>query len=218
MFFVIFGPPGAGKGTMAHLLHEQYHFETFATGDALRAEIHKGTEEGKFIASCIDNGNFVPDEVSFSFTKDALEDVRKKNIPHLLVDGYPRSFSQAALLENYLEETQTVLNGVIYLDIPDKSLIERLSHRMVCPKCGFSYHTVTLPPKVEGICDTCGVMLERRKDDTPEAIKNRLEIYHRTTQPLFDYYRKKGLLIPIPSNCSIDEQFANVEKALGLKP
>jgi adenylate kinase len=209
MKLILVGPPGSGKGTMSRLLRERYKITSFAVGDVLRAEIKKGSELGKLAASYIDKGNFVPNEVSGGIVKNKLRELGDNYV----LDGYPRNIPQAETLKEIMKDLNTGINIVFHLDIEDEALKERLKGRIVCPKCGFTYHTVNLKPKKEGLCDHCDVPLERRKDD--DFIDTRLEIYYRETAPLIHYYKDK--IVTIYSNCSIEEQFASISDALKKK-
>lgn len=206
MKFILIGPPGSGKGTMTKMLQEKYNLKSFAVGDILRAEIKKETELGKLAAFYIDKGNFVPNEVSGGIIKNALKDCSDNYI----LDGYPRNIIQAQILIEILKDLGTEIDAVLHFKINDKNVIERLRDRMICSNCGAIYHNINLPSKVKNICDDCGCTLERRKDDA--FIKRRLRIYHKETAPLLEYYSGKVKIINIKSNCSIAEQFENIER------
>ena len=155
------------------------------------------TELGKKAEEYISKGNLVPDEVTIAMVEGKLD-----KLENVLLDGFPRTIPQAEALDKYLESKGKKITAVINLDVPDKDIITRTSSRVICSnkECGASYNTVFMPPKVEGICDRCGSPLIKRKDDNPETIKERLDVYHQNTEPLIEYYTNKGLLESIKIN------------------
>ena len=187
MRLVLLGPPGAGKGTYASRLTVKLGVPHISTGDMVREEIKKQTDLGRKIKEYSDRGALVPDEIIIKLLANRL---RKSDCDKgFILDGFPRTISQAEALEKIAK-----IDLVINLNVPDEIIITRLSNRLVCSKCGAIYNLLTLKPKREGICDKCGGRLYQREDDKPEVIKERLDVYRRQTAPLIEYYNNKGLL------------------------
>lgn len=189
---ILMGPPGAGKGTLAKLLVDRYSLVHISTGDMFREAIKEGTELGKLAQSFIDDGHFVPDDVTIKLVKERLS--KDDCVNGFLLDGFPRTIPQAEALETISREISRPIDVVINLDCDESELIRRICGRRVCKTCGAPYHIETLKPKVEGICDKCGAPLVQRADDNEEALKVRLGHYVESTQPLLEYYLAKGLL------------------------
>jgi adenylate kinase len=189
---VFLGPPGAGKGTQAALLGQEYGACQVATGDILRKAVQEQTPLGKKAAECIDKGKLVPDDVMLPLVAERLrqEDCRKG----FILDGFPRTIAQAEGLEAVLRNEGWGLDGVFCVQVPDNVIIQRLAGRRTCKQCGTLYHEVFNPPKRKDICDRCQGELYQREDDREETISTRLDVYRKQTVPLNDYYRKKGLL------------------------
>ncbi len=187
MKIIILGPQGSGKGTYASRLSPKLRIPHISTGDICREEVKKGTSLGKEIEKYVNAGELVPDEIIISMLKKRLEKEDCKN--GFILDGFPRTLNQAKELEKIAPP-----DVALYLDVPEWILLERLTSRVICEKCGKIYNLRTLKPKKEGICDICGGKLIRRKDETPEAIKKRLEEYEKKTKPLISYYEEKGIL------------------------
>ncbi len=193
MRIILIGPPGVGKGTQSALLEARLGAQQISSGVIFRAEIEAETDLGRLAKRYIDHGELVPNGVTIEMMAKRLskEDVRKHGF---VLDGFPRTIRQAEALDEMLEEQAIHLDAVISLEVPDEIVIKRISGRMGCTKCGEIYHSLTKPPKREGLCDKCNGPLFIRSDDRPEAIRERLRIFHETTAPVADYYEGKGLL------------------------
>ncbi len=189
MKLVLIGCPGAGKGTQAKMLSSKYGIAHISTGDLLREQISKGTELGKKVSEIINAGGLVSDDIVSAMLSERIkaDDCKKGYI----LDGYPRNVSQAEGLEDIVGS----LDKVICYEVDDDVIVDRMSGRRSCPKCGRMYHVKYNPPKTEGICDACGDKLIQRKDDNAETVLNRLNVYHKTTAPVIEYYDKKGILL-----------------------
>jgi len=199
---VLFGPPGAGKGTQASLLSEKYGAAHISTGDILREAVANKTEVGLKAKSYMDAGELVPDDVVIAIARDKLASIGDRGF---ILDGFPRTIAQAEALDAALAEIGKPLDAVVNLEVDDEELVRRLSGRRVCPNCGEPYHVDTKRPNVEGKCDKCGAALVHRADDQPEAIRNRLEVYRNQTSPLLGYYEAAGILRSVPAVGSIDD-------------
>ena len=212
MQIVLFGPPGAGKGTQAKFISDRFNIPHISTGDILRENVREGTELGKKAKAFMDKGELVPDNVLIDIIKDRLQkpDSRKG----FLLDGFPRTLKQAEALDEILDDINKKLDAVINVDVGASALVQRLSGRRTCKACGATYNITLNPPKVAGVCDSCGGELYQRADDTEAAIKNRIAVYKKQTQPLIDYYKKKGLLIDVDGEREIDEVRSDIMKAL----
>ncbi|MCX8183305.1 MAG: nucleoside monophosphate kinase [Crenarchaeota archaeon] len=188
MRLVIFGPPGSGKGTYASRLAPRLGVPHISTGDILRDEVKSNSDLGKSISSYVSSGKLVPDEVVNMVMEKRLsqEDCRRG----FILDGYPRTLQQAFFLEKFSK-----IDFVINLNVPDEVIVRRLSSRLVCRKCGAVYNRITLPPKVNGVCDTCGGELSPRDDDKPEVIRERIRLYKNEAAPLLEHYRGTGVAI-----------------------
>lgn len=210
---ILMGPPGAGKGTQSELIVQKFGLKHLSTGDMFREAISKKTKVGLEAKSYIDAGKLVPDSVTIDLVADRLGQQDCEN--GYLLDGFPRTVNQADALEKITSEVHRPLYKVINIEADESILIERIVSRRVCPKCGASYNLLTKKPKVEGICDYCGSKLVQRADDTKEAFKVRLDAYHRQTQPLIEYYSKKGLLVNVNGLQDIDKVFDDISSSLG---
>ena len=189
---ILLGPPGAGKGTQAERLREDFPLPYVATGDMLRANVKDETELGAQAKQYMDAGDLVPDELIIAMARDRLEQDDAQD--GFLLDGFPRTTGQADALAEMLSGLGREVTAALLIDVPDAELVRRLAGRRVCAKAGHNYHVEFDPPKREGVCDQDGSRLIQRDDDTPEVVENRLAVYHEKTQPLVDYYDGLGLL------------------------
>lgn len=211
MNIILLGPPGAGKGTQAKKIAENYSLPHISTGDILRENIINNTTLGIKARSYMSRGELVPDELLITIIRDRLS--RPDCAGGFLLDGYPRTIPQADALQMILTESNRKLDVVLNMEVDDEDLIERLSGRRMCA-CGASYHVIFNPPQKDEICDVCKGKLYQRDDDKPEAIKNRLMVYKKQTQPLIDYYDEKGLLRTIDGGKDIQQIFEDIKKVL----
>jgi len=197
---ILLGPPGAGKGTQAKFVSQKFGIPQISTGDILRENVKNNTELGKKAKEYMEKGELVPDDIMIKLVKNRVQEADCKN--GYILDGFPRTIAQAEGLEKALENEK--IDGVIFVDVSDPIIVERLSLRRVCKNCGAIYHLKYTPPQKEGICDKCGGELYQRDDDKVETIKNRLKVYREQTEPLIEYYRKKGILFEINGENSVD--------------
>ena len=209
MKLILLGAPGAGTGTQADILCKELDIPTISTGNMLRAAIKAGTETGKQAEAYMKAGKLVPDEVIIGIIHDRVAEDDCKN--GYILDGVPRTIAQA----ESLEKAGIVFDDVISIEISDEVIMERMSGRRVCEHCGASYHLVAVPPKQEGICDKCGGKLIQRHDDEPETVKHRLEVYHQETEPLKEFYAKRGLLKSVENQPTVAETSEAILRALG---
>jgi adenylate kinase len=212
MKIVLLGPPGAGKGTQAKQLAEQYQFEHLSSGDLLRAECRAGTEIGRRVAGFIDAGRLVPDDMIVQVVLSRI--LGDDSAAGFLLDGFPRTLPQARCLDEALANVGRRIGLVLSLGVPDEFLIERITGRRTCPACGRVYHTKFHRPAVEGVCDFDGELLVQRKDDTAEVVRQRLQAYHAQTEPLEQYYRDRDLLMEVDGTQEIDAVFENLKRAI----
>ncbi|MCI2058964.1 MAG: adenylate kinase [Oscillibacter sp.] len=209
MKLILLGAPGAGKGTQAERLCKTLRIPTISTGNILRAAMKDGTPTGLKAKAFMDAGKLVPDDVIIGIITERLaaEDCRKG----FILDGVPRTIAQAEALEN----AGIKFDAVVSIEISDQEIMQRMSGRRVCESCGASYHLVAVPPKKEGVCDACGGKLVQRKDDAPETVKARLEVYHKETEPLKKFYAERGLLKPVQNQPQVAETTQAILHALG---
>lgn len=202
MIIVLFGPPGAGKGTQAERLKETFSLQHLSSGDMLRAERASGTELGQTVTGYMDAGELVPDEIIIAVVINAV--LKPTTGKGYLLDGFPRTLEQARSLDEALAKNGSKVDLVLSLKVPDEPIIERITGRWSCPKCGTVYHVQYKKPKQDGVCDHDGEALTQRKDDTAEVVKQRLSAYHQQTAPLEAYYREKGVLQEVDGTQDID--------------
>jgi len=212
MRIVLLGPPGAGKGTQAVGLVEKYNIPHISTGDIFRKNLKEKTELGLKAKEYMDKGLLVPDDLVVHIVKDRLLEEDCKN--GFLLDGFPRTVGQAKALDLEMNKLNIVLNGVINLEIEDEILIERLTNRLVCRKCGATYNAKFNKPKLENVCDVCGGKLYTRDDDKVDTVKNRLKVYKSQTLPLIEYYEEKGILATVNSGLDSKKVLAEICKIL----
>ena len=211
MNLILVGAPGAGKGTQAEILCKKLGIPSISTGNILRAAIKNGTPTGLKAKSYMDAGQLVPDEVIIGIVGERLSQSDCAN--GCILDGVPRTIAQAEAIE----KAGIRIDAVISIEISEDEILRRMSGRRVCEACGASYNVEAVPPKVEGICDNCGGKLIQREDDTPETVKARLAVYHRETEPLVDFYAKRGLLKAVEVADNKEATNAKILAALGLK-
>lgn len=209
---ILLGAPGAGKGTNAKKITSEYHLPHISTGDMFREALRDETELGKLAKSYMDKGLLVPDEVTISLVKERLSKDDCKD--GFLLDGFPRNLKQAEALEEIGKEINRPINYVIDINVPEEILKDRITGRRVCKKCGAPYHIKTLQPIVDGVCDICGGELIQRKDDNEEALKVRLDEYHHQTEPLINYYSKKGILHTVDGSKDLKKVMADIDAIL----
>lgn len=211
MNLVLMGPPGAGKGTQGEILSKRLGIDTISTGVMLRTAIKEQTEVGKIAEQYINDGKLVPDDVIVKIVKERLQ--KPDCAKGFILDGFPRTTAQAEALT----KSGVKIDKVLSLEVEDDKIIERLSSRRECSKCGAPYNIISNKPQTEGKCDKCGGDLIQRADDNPETIKNRLNVYHEQTEPIKAYYEKQGLLASAMGEEKLEDTTANVAKALGLE-
>jgi adenylate kinase len=209
---ILLGPPGAGKGTQAERLVQDFDLPYYATGDILRAAVKEDSELGHEAKEYMDRGDLVPDEVISRVVIERID--RPEAADGFLLDGFPRTINQAEALKTALEERDRRLTAALLIDAPDEEVIRRLSGRRICVKNQHLYHVEFDPPKREGVCDQDGSRLIQRDDDKPETLKRRLEVYHEQTRPLIDYYERGGLLRRFDGSRSADEVHGHIRATL----
>ena len=208
MKLIFLGAPGAGKGTQAEIIAGKLNIPTISTGNIIREALANGTEMGLKAKSFIEAGKLVPDDVVIGIIKERLADADCNN--GFILDGFPRTIPQAEALDNM----GIIIDKVVDIDVPDENIVNRMSGRRVCKACGSSYHIENKKPKVEGVCDACGGELQIRKDDAPETVLDRLNVYHEQTEPLKDYYAKCGKLRSVEGTAPITEITEAILKVL----
>ncbi|MCX7757032.1 MAG: adenylate kinase [candidate division WOR-3 bacterium] len=213
MKIILSGPPGSGKGTQADLLVTKYNFIHFSTGDVFREEIAKKTPIGITVESYVKDGRLVPDEITLEITKNFL--IKNKN-QNIIFDGFPRTLPQAQGLDKILLELNDRIDYIIFIDLPDNEIVERLTARRTCPNCGAIYNLNFSPPKIPDICDNCGTRLIQRPDDTEEIIRKRLLVYRNQTLELKTYYENSDRMYVIDGSLGRDRVHQEIIKILGL--
>ena len=210
MKLILLGPPGAGKGTQAEILCKKLNIPTISTGNILRAAVKNGTPVGLKAKEYMDAGKLVPDEVIIGVISERLAEADCQN--GFILDGVPRTIPQAEALE----KAGISFDAVVSIEISDEEIVERMAGRRVCTACGAPYHVKNMPPKVEGGCDACGGKLEARADDKPEVVRDRLQVYHKETAPLKDFYAARNLLKTVDNQPTVAETTTAILNALGL--
>lgn len=204
MNLVILGAPGAGKGTQALMLAKRFSLKHISTGELLRKQISMKTDIGLEVAHLIEKGHLVSDELATEILKEELP---QKNF---ILDGYPRTINQAKILDQLVQVT-----NVVFVDVADEKIKQRMSGRKTCPNCSAMYHDIYNPPKVEGVCDKCGAKLVERADDKLFTVAERLRIYHELTEPIIKFYEEKGILLRVDGLLPIDEVNDRIAGLLG---
>ena len=211
MKIIFLGPPGAGKGTKAEIVAERLGIPTISTGAIIREAIKSGSPMGVEAKKFIDAGNLISDDVVIGIVKERLAKSDCKR--GFILDGFPRTVSQAIALSDMGVD----IDRVVFIDVPDEVIFDRMSGRRVCQKCGATYHVTDHPSKAGDSCEKCGGELIVRSDDTPEVVHSRLEVYHTTTEPLYDYYVAQGNLVKVDGLGSVAETIARTFRALGVE-
>ena len=209
MKLILLGAPGAGKGTQADIIKQKLGIPTISTGNILRAAVKNGTPTGLKAKAFMDAGKLVPDEVIIGVITERLQESDCAN--GYILDGVPRTIAQAEALE----QAGIRFDAVVALEVPDQRIVDRMGGRRVCEHCGASYHVVHIPPKTEGVCDVCGGKLVQRKDDSPETVLHRLEVYHKETEPLKGFYEARGVLKTVDDLPTVEETTQAILKVLG---
>ena len=212
MKIIMFGAPGAGKGTQAKMLADKYKIPHVSTGDIFRANIKNGTELGTKAKVYMDQGMLVPDELTCDLVVDRIKQDDCKD--GYILDGFPRTIPQAECLDKALDALNDKIDFAVNVEVPDENIIRRMSGRRACLSCGRTYHIVYNPPKEEGICDECKKELVLRDDDKPETVEKRLKVYHEQTQPLIDFYESKKKLVTVDGTKDMEDVFADITAVL----
>ena len=213
MKIIMLGAPGAGKGTQAKKVAKKYNIPHISTGDIFRANIKEKTELGNKAKEYMDRGELVPDDITIGMLLDRIHKDDCKN--GFVLDGFPRTIPQAQSLTKALSELGEKIDYAVNIDVPDESIITRMSGRRACLSCGSTYHIKYSAPKKENICDNCGSELVIRDDDKPETVKKRLDVYHKQTQPLIDYYDNENILANVDGTKDMEEVFLDIVAVLG---
>lgn len=208
---IFIAPPAAGKGTQSELLISKYGYEHISTGDLLRNEIKSGSDLGKELDCMMKSGSLISDEIVNRLLINALSNISKP----FILDGYPRTISQALKLDEILASLNKSVDVVVYLDVEEELAMKRATGRLSCKSCNRIYHKYFSKPRVEGICDDCGSSLISRADDTPDTFKVRYDTYMSNTKPLLDFYSNKNILVKVDANKEADETFSEIEKVIG---
>lgn len=211
MDLILLGPPGAGKGTQAKLLETKFGLKQLSSGDMLRSAVSAGTPVGKKASSYMEKGALVPDQIVVEAVFEHLAGMQDDK--GFILDGFPRTIDQAEVLDKWLDERGRVIDRVVLVDVPDAMLVERITGRFTCAKCGEGYHDTFKRPKAEGVCDACGsTEFKRRADDQAETVKTRLEAYHAQTAPLIEYYKAQNKVATINGTAPIEQVSQEIER------
>ncbi|MCM2280903.1 MAG: adenylate kinase [Bdellovibrionaceae bacterium] len=212
MNLILFGPPGAGKGTQSAFLVSRNNMRQISTGDLFREAMSKQTALGKRAKEFVDAGKLVPDEVVIGMVDEVLE---KLNGQSFILDGFPRTVPQAEALAALLQKRNLSIGRVIFLEVPRSELLKRLTGRRICTKCGSVYHVESKPTKTAGICDACGGEVVQRKDDKEDVIQTRLEAYDKSTAPVKDFYKKTGQSVEVDGTGEAEDVFSRIRSQIG---
>ena len=212
MNIILLGPPGAGKGTQAKMLVEQYQIPQISTGDILRAAVKEGTQLGKEAKSYMDKGELVPDSVVIGIVEERIKE--PDCATGYMLDGFPRTVPQAEALDGMLQNLSSAIDHVVSIEVGKEELVKRLTGRRTCRECGAGYHVMFDPPNKEDVCDKCGGELYQRDDDNVETVTSRLEVYEAQTLPLIGYYRTQGKVRPIDGVGDIKDIFGRITQVL----
>lgn len=213
MKIIMLGAPGAGKGTQAQMIADKYGIPHISTGDIFRENVKNGTELGMEAKKYMDQGELVPDELTVRILLDRVAQDDCKN--GYVLDGFPRTIPQAEVLDKAIKELGDKIDYAIDVEVPDENIIRRMSGRRACLSCGATFHIEHVPPKQEGICDRCGKELILRDDDKEETVKNRLDVYHKQTQPLIEYYTGQNILKTVDGTADMMDVFTAITDILG---
>ena len=215
MNLVLFGAPGSGKGTQAERLRDRFTLKHISTGDLLRDAVARKTELGKKVESIMAAGELVSDEIVLELIKETVSGVKADDkLQGWMLDGYPRTVGQAQALDGLLADAGDNIDGVVVLEVNRDAIIERLSARRSCPNCKAVYNVLNLPPAKEGVCDNCGTELVHRKDDQPETIANRLDVYQDQTMPILEFYGGKIKIHKVDGSLPIDDVTKEIERVI----
>ncbi len=212
MNLILLGGPGAGKGTQAKLIVEKYKIPQISTGDMLREAVKQGTELGKKAKEYMDKGELVPDEIVIGIVKERLKQPDCDR--GFILDGFPRTIAQAEALDKILDEIGKKIDAVINIQVPEEEIVRRIVNRRTCKNCGAIYHLIYSPPKEPNKCDKCGGELYQRDDDKEETVRERLRVYREQTEPLIEYYQKKGILYNVDGTKDINGVFEEIKSIL----
>ena len=209
------GPPGAGKGTQAELFHVRHGIPHISTGDMFRAAVRADAEVGRRAADYMRRGDLVPDAIVEQLVEERL--LQKDAAKGFILDGYPRTLPQADALDEFLARWGRELDGVIFFEIPEEVVLRRITGRRVCPACGANYHVEYQPPREPGRCDSDRTELIQRRDDSPETIRHRLEVFRRWTAPLVDHYRNRGMFLAVNAQGTAEEVYERIQEFLAAR-
>ena len=212
MRIVLLGPPGSGKGTQASALGEKWDLPHIASGDLLRANVQERTELGRRAQPYMERGDLVPDELILEMMAERLSQPDAQR--GFALDGFPRTVAQAEALDSRLGAMGRGLDAVVYLEVPERELLRRLSGRRICPQCNAIYQLDTMPPKRSGVCDVCAAKLVQREDERPAVVRNRLQVYAEQTAPLLEHYRRTGLLHSVDGTIGVENVLREISRLL----